>query len=207
MMGTRERRVRVLEALDTAVKQFRTREPLHPLRVPREPLALDEVVAAALGDDARLFDAASLRSRTLLSLQWRDGSTWELWVAILPSGLKLFCDSGEEESRVLASGGRNAGDDSDRLFLELLSESGGDHFGIEMSGGVPSRVRSSVGDVPFLVDVFVNLFEGSEVEEAVREASTSTPEIDHTGGRDFRVDVGRWLAVALAAPRLPGLEG
>ena len=186
----------MLEALERAVKQFRTREELYPLRVPREPIAFDEVIAQALGDDHRRFDPGTLRSRTVLHLEWDDGSAWHLWVVVLPSGLKLFCDSGEEESRILASGGRNLGDESDRLFLELLSESAGDHFGIEMSGGAPSRVRSSIGDREFLVDVFVNLFEGTGVEASIRdEAGTRevTIEAQAPNGRDFRAEVRTWL--------------
>jgi hypothetical protein len=73
---------------------------------------------------------------------------------VLPSNRKLFCDTGEEESRVLASAGRHAGDETVRLFLERLAESGGQDFGIEMSGGAPSRVRSSGADREFLVDTF-----------------------------------------------------
>jgi hypothetical protein len=196
MIPARELRVRVLEALERVVKQFRTREALYPLRVPREPIAFDDLIGQALGDDHRRFDPGTLRSRTVLHLEWVDGSAWGLWVVVLPSGLKLFCDSGEEESRILASGGRNLGDESDRLFLELLSESGGDHFGIEMSGGAPSRVRSSIGDREFLVDVFVNLFEGTEIEASIRgEAGTQelTFEAERPNDRDFRGEVGTWL--------------
>ena len=48
--------------------------------------------------------------------------------------------------------GRNAGDETDRQFLMLLSESAGETFGIEMAGGAPTRVRSSIADRAFLVD-------------------------------------------------------
>src|SRR5215213_10526723 len=72
--------------------------------------------------------------------------------------------SSDLETRVLASGGRNEGDDSDRAFLELFAESAGRHFGIEMAGGAPRSVRS-----PFprelLIDAFVNLFEVTGTEE------------------------------------------
>jgi hypothetical protein len=195
MTSSREARIRVLETLDREVKQFRTREELYPLRVPLEPLAFDEILAQALGDDGRSFDPGTLRSRTLLYLEWDDGSAWELWVIVLPSGLKLFCDSGEEETRILASGGRNLGDESDRLFLELLSLSGGDHFGIEMSGGAPSRVRSSISDRSFLADAFVDLFEGTAVEASIRDQfPTSAASAAHLpGGRDFRSEVEAWL--------------
>ena len=173
------------------------------MRVPREPLALDEVIAQALPDDHREFDPVTLRSRTLLHLEWGPGephhradAEWDAWVIALPSGLKMYCDSDDQETRILASGGRNAGDDTDRLFLQLLSESAGQHFGIEMSGGAPSRVRSSITDREFLVDLFVNLFEVSNAEESVRQAlaerETHPPGAD-ARGTDFRSDVERWL--------------
>ena len=164
----RQLRLRVLEALEDAAKQFRTREELFPIRIPREPIRLDDLVERALGDDHRSFDPSSIRARTLLHLEWDDGSLWEAWVVMLPSQLRLFCDSGAEETRVLASGGRNAGDETDRQFLMLLSESAGETFGIEMAGGAPTRVRSSIADRAFLVDVFVNLFEVRAMESEIR---------------------------------------
>jgi hypothetical protein len=201
LYARRELRVRVLDALERIVKQFRTREELYPLRVPGEPVAFDDVLEQALGDGWRSFDPGALRSRTLLHLGWDDGSTWELWVIVLPSGLKLFCDSGEEESRILASGGKNLGEESDRLLLQLLAESAGRHFGIEMSGGAPSRVRSSIADRTFLTDTFVDLFEGSSVETHIREQfAGGTREArgqDTSEGRDFRGEVEAWLGRAL----------
>lgn len=191
-VAARQQRVRVLEALESRIKQFRSREELWPLRVPHQPLLLEDVIEEALGDDHRRFDPATLRSRTLLQLAWDDGSSWEAWVAVLPSKLKVFCDSSHDETRVLASGGKNEGDETDRLFLELLAESGGRHFGLEMSGGAPSRVRSSVADREFLVDLFVNLFEGTEVERSVTGFATHDP-VDVIDGSDFRTDVERWL--------------
>jgi hypothetical protein len=197
MFADRQLRVRVLEALETRVKQFVRRDELWPLRVPREPLLLDDVIRQTLADDAGRFNPDTLRARTLLSLEWPDGSWWRAWAGALPSGLKIYCDSGEHESRVLASGGRNEGDDSDRAFLELLGESAGHHFGIEMSGGAPRSVRS-----PFprdlLVEVFVNLFEVTGAEDSVRRqldrgASTTPP----PSGHDFRADVEEWLDAAL----------
>jgi len=121
MFQQRERRNRVLEALDRLVKQFRTREDLYPLRIPHEPVLFADLVADALGDEAGRFDERAVRTRTLLTLRWDDGSSWGLWVAALPSGLKLFCDSAHDETRILASGGRNAGDESDRFFLVVIA--------------------------------------------------------------------------------------
>ena len=197
----RQLRLRVLEALEDAAKQFRTREELFPIRIPREPIRLDDLVERALGDDHRSFDPASIRARTLLRLEWDDGSLWEAWVIMLPSQLRLFCDSGAEETRVLASGGRNAGDETDRQFLMLLSESAGETFGIEMAGGAPTRVRSSIADRAFLVDVFVNLFEVRAMESEIRrdldehgmEPATDALQETTRDRTDFRVDVERWL--------------
>ena len=191
----------MLEALEDAAKQFRTREELFPIRIPREPIRLDDLVERALGDDYRSFDPSSIRARTLLRLEWDDGSLWEAWVIMLPSQLRLFCDSGAEETRVLASGGRNAGDETDRQFLTLLSESAGETFGIEMAGGAPTRVQSSIADRAFLVDVFVNLFEVRAMESEIRrdldergmEPATDALQETRRDGTDFRVDVERWL--------------
>ena len=93
---------------------------------------------------------------------------------MLPSKFKLFCDSSDDESRILASGGRNEGDESDRIFLELLAESAGEHFGIEMSGGAPVRVRTSIADRDFVVDLFLGLFEVAGIEADVRRALADT---------------------------------
>jgi hypothetical protein len=205
MSGRRILRARVLDALQARVKQFRTREELWPLRVPREPVPMDVVIQGALPDDHRDFDPFTLRARTLLRLAWgepnsnrREGRTdndsaWDVWVIALPSGVKLYCDTGEDETRILASGGRNEGDESDRLFLRLLSESAGEHFGIEMSGGAPTRVRSSIGDRAFLVDLFVNLFEVTGTEDSVRKALEDRSPPAARDISDFRSDVERWV--------------
>jgi len=188
-MNSRQARVAVLEALDRRVRQFRGREALWPLRIPVEPLVLGEVIEEALGDAARGFDIESLRSRTLLELSWDDDVTWSAWLIVLPSKTKLYCDSDSEETRILASGGRNEGDENDRVFLRLLAESGGQHFGIEMSGGAPSRVRSSIDDRAFLVDIFVELFEVTGAEDSVRRA------LSHTRTGDFQHEVESWLKI------------
>jgi len=193
MTLSRITRVRALEALEQAVKQFRTREELYPLRVPSAPVDVDELMERALGAEAATLRAADLRSRTLLHLEWDDDSTWDLWVIVLPSGLKAYCDSGPEETRLLASGGRNLGDESDRLLLERLADSGGEDFGIEMAGGVPTRVRSSLADRAFLVEVFVDLFEGTPVESELRETLGPGDAADAADGRDFQTEVERWL--------------
>ena len=181
----RQNRVRVLQALDQAVQQFRTRQPLWPLRVPHEPLSLDALIER--NASGRHFDPLTLRSRTLLWLRWDDEATWELWVIALPSGLKLYCDSNAGETRMLATGRRDSEIETDRLFLELLSESAGEHFGIEMSGGPPSMVRSPLDDRTLVVDFFLNLFEVLGMEEEIRAR------VRDRHHADFRVDVERWL--------------
>jgi hypothetical protein len=181
----RQNRVRVLQALDRAVQQFRTRQPLWPLRVPREPLSLDALIARTV-EEGR-FDPLTLRARTLLWLRWEDGATWELWVIALPSGLKLYCDTSAGETRMLATGRRDSEIETDRLLLELLSESGGEHFGIEMSGGPPTMVRSPIDDRTLVVDFFLNLFEVLGMEGEIREVIGGPPH------EDFRIDVERWL--------------
>jgi hypothetical protein len=192
-MLARQLRVSVLEAIEQRIKQFKRREDLWPLRVPGEPIALDAVVEHAIPEAARRFDIAALRSRSLLRLEWGDGNAWEAWTIVLPSGFKVYCDTSEEESRILASGGRNEGDESDRAFLQLLAESAGAHFGIEMSGGAPSRVRASIADREFLVELFVNLFEGIGAEESVRRQLPPDITPAAAEGKDFRTDVERWL--------------
>jgi hypothetical protein len=196
--------MRVLDALEQRVKQFLIRDDLWPLRVPHEPLPLGDLIDQTLGDEARTFDISSLRTRTLLALEWDDGSVWEAWVIVLPSKLKLFCDSSDDESRILASGGRNEGDESDRLFLELLAESAGEHFGIEMSGGAPVRVRAPIADRDFVVDLFLGLFEVAGMEAEIRGAlaERGVAQADTgPGGRDFREDVQAWLDQVMAKGR------
>jgi hypothetical protein len=193
-VAQRQLRVRVLEALEGRAKGFRPRQALWPLRVPSAPVRLDDVIEEALGDSSPLFDERTLRARTLLHLGWDDGAEWDAWAIALPSKAKLYCDTGDDETRVLASGGRNEGDESDRVFLQLLAESGGEAFGIEMYGGAPARVRSSIADRHFLVEFFVNLFEVTGTEASVRAA------IDDAAGAaagDFQRDVEEWLALTL----------
>jgi hypothetical protein len=203
MPPPRQLRLQVLAAVEERVKQFRTREALYPLRAPRDPVPLDDVIVQALPDDHLGFDPVTLRSRTLLTLGWADVS-WDAWVITLPSRVKVYCDSDADETRILASGGPNAGDESDRLFLTLLSESAGEEFGIEMSGGAPTRVRSSLDDRAFLVECFVNLFEVTRAEDSVRRALAADSgqvqpanELDTANGSDFRIDVERWLDLVM----------
>jgi hypothetical protein len=196
----RQSRVRVLAAIEDRVRQFRRREELWPLRVPVEPILLGDVVAQALGSGTGAFDPAALRSRPLLYFEWPDGSTWTAWVLGLPSGLKAYGDTSHDEIRILASGGRNEGDASDRAFLELLAESAGGHFGIEMGGGAPSRVRSAIADREFLIEMLVNLFELTGAEASIRRQldATAAGPLPPEPGWDFRHDVEAWLDRALA---------
>lgn len=189
MFADRQNRARVLQALERTVKQFRTREAIWPLYAPREPVSMDAVIASAL--EGATFDPLTLRARTLLWLAWPEHTTWELWVIALPSGLKLYCDTGGDETRMLATGRRDSEIETDRLFLELLSESAGQQFGIEMSGGPPSRVRSSVDDRELLIDFFVALFEEEGLQDEIRATVAQSD--------DFRADVAGWLERALKA--------
>jgi hypothetical protein len=185
--AARQNRVRLLQALDQAVRQFRTREEIWPLRVPRAPISLDDLVVRTLG--AARVDASSLRARTLLRLEWPAGDVWELWIVALPSGLKLYCDTGGGETRLLATGRRDSEIETDRLFLELLAESAGQHFGIEMAGGPPATVRSGLQDRALVVDFFVTLFEELGLETEIRAVVGQHSD-------DFRTDVDAWLAAA-----------
>jgi hypothetical protein len=195
----RQHTARVLEALEGRVKQFRRREELWPLRVPSEPILIDSVVDEALGSEGRAFDADALRTRTLLQLQWDAEAMWEVWMIALPSKTKVYFDSDGHETRVLASGGRNDGDENDRVFLQLLAETAGAAFGIEFSGGAPARVRSSIADRAFLVEFFVNLFEVTGGEESVRAAIADRHRPSDRPG-DFQQDVEEWLGTALKSP-------
>lgn len=152
-------------------------------------MSVDAVLEQAL--EGSRFDPLTLRTRTLLWLAWPVGTTWELWVLALPSGMKLYCDTGGDETRMLASGRRDSEIETDRLFLELLSESAGQQFGIEMSGGPPSRVRSSLADRDLLIDFFVALFEEEKLEAEIRREVPASA--------DFRADVAVWLSRALKA--------
>jgi hypothetical protein len=187
----RQFNLRVLETLERRVKQFRGREELWPLRVPSQPILLDDVVAEALGEDARRFDANVLRTRTLLQLEWDPHTRWGVWMIALPSKTKVYVDSDGHETRLLASGGRNEGDENDRVFLQVLAETAGSAFGIEFSGGAPSRVRTSLFDRAFLIDFFVTLFEVADDEESVRAA------ISRSASTDFQQDVAEWLQQSL----------
>ena len=192
----RQRRARVLEALELRARQFRSREDSWPFRMPHEPLDLDAIVEAALaGEDGRVpLDA--LRTRSVLRMTWPSGETWELWAVTLPSGLHLYCDASHDEARVLASAKRGNPSEADGFFLERLAESHGHVFGIEMAGPPPDRVRSSIGDREFLADVFVDLFEGTDVESRLKAEAPDPP------ARDFRAVVVDWLGRVLTAPSM-----
>jgi len=221
----RQRRALVLAALDRRTRQFRSREDSWPFRMPHDPLDLDELIAAALADEGGTVRPDALRSRAVLRLEWTAGDLWDLWVIVLPSGLHLYCDSDGRETRVLASARRGNPGEADGFFLERLAESRGHLFGIEMAGGPPDRVKSSIGDREFLADVFVELFEETGAER-VLSAECSVPSAEcsvpgagadagldadagagpgadadaDAGAADFRAVVVRWLEKVLSAP-------
>ena len=190
--SARLQRVRVLDSLELRAKQFRSREGIWPFRVPHEPLDLDELIERALDGEGRLGTEA-LGSRTVLELAW-DEHQWTLRVLTLPSGILLYCDSDGQETRILASAKRGNPADADGFFLERLAQTRGHDFGIEMAGPPPDRVRSSIGDRAFLADVFVELFEGSDAEQALRRDGRM---LDQT---DFHAIVVQWLGDVLTAP-------
>lgn len=187
----RQRRVRVLEALELRVKQFRARDDVWPFRIPHEPLDLEDIIESALADEDGWIQPDSLRSRSILRLEWDGGDAWELWAITLPSGIHLYCDSDGEETRVLASVRRGNPVEGDGFFLERLAETRGDGFGIGMEGPAPDRIKSSIGDREFLADVFVDLLEDTDASGAVRRGGASP---------DFRADIVRWLDEVLSAP-------
>jgi hypothetical protein len=192
-------RAKVLEALDLRAKQFRSREDTYPFRVPHEPLPLHELIDEALADEAGRVGDDDLRSRYVMSLHWHDGATWAAWVTTLPSGIHLYCDADAHETRVLGSLKRGSALEADHFFLELLAESRGHAFGIEMAGGVPDRVRTSIGDREFLTDVFVEMYEGTPAQGIIHAA-------EHAGTEaiDFRADVALWLDRVLVTPPQSG---
>ncbi len=194
-------RLRVLEALEERAKQFRSREAVWPFRVPHEPLSLERVLEQALEGAALPLEA--LRSRTVLRMEWGAAGrshAWEAWVIALPSGVSLYCDGDPHETRVLASVKRSNPTEADRFFLELLAESRGHHFGIEMSGTAPERVRTSIGDREFVADVFVELFEGTPAERAIHDRlQHERARAAESDGRDFRTEVERWLEETLVS--------
>jgi hypothetical protein len=200
--GDRQARLRVMELVERRVKRFGSGEDLWPLRIPPDPVSLDDLIRQALPDGHGRFDVSTLRARTLLSMAWDDGTVWELWALVLPSGLKVFCDSGGGEHRILATGGRHSGAETDRLFLERLAESGGQQFGIEMAGGAPVTVRAFGIDRDRLVEFFLHLLEVTGSEGSVRaqleRAGVAVPH--DAAGADFRHVVASWLDVAASNP-------
>jgi hypothetical protein len=202
-------RLRVLQALETRARQFRSREDVWPFRVPHEPLALDALVGTALEGEPATIDVRALRWRPILSLEWTDGpDEWEAWALTLPSGAQLYGDRGGGETRVLASVKRGSTAEADRFFLERLGESRGHAFGIELGGSVPDRVRTSVDDRDLIGDVFVDFFEATPAEGAIqRLLAGHAPAHAHAAGRDFRADVMRWLDLVLVSPPAPARPG
>ena len=191
----RQRRALVIEALELRAKQFRSREHSWPFRMPHEPLDLDAIVDDALAGEGGRVPLDALRTRSVLRLAWASGDAWELWVVTLPSGLHLYCDASHDEARVLASAKRGNPSEADGFFLERLAESHGHLFGIEMAGPPPDRVRASIGDREFLTDVFVDLFEGTDVEVDLKAEVKNA-------ANDFRAVVAAWLERVLTAPPL-----
>lgn len=185
--------------MEQRAKQFRSYENIWPFRVPHEPLLLDEIITDALADQGSTLRTDDLRSRTVLRMIFDSDQTtgsgehfWEAWVVTLPSGIMLYCDDDGTERRILASARRGNPLDADGFFLELLAETRGEAFGIQLAGRAPDRLRGSIADRAFLVDVFVELFEGTDAEQDIRTRSADAT--------DFRADVDRWLRGVWIAP-------
>ncbi|HEY2431320.1 MAG TPA: hypothetical protein VGI12_01515 [Vicinamibacterales bacterium] len=191
----RQRRVLVLDALDRRIRQFRARDGAWPFRLPNDPIDLESIVSEALGEPGTRLSHDALRTRSVLRLTWSTGDEWELWAIALPSGLQVYCDGDADETRVLASARRGNPSDADGFFLERLAETHGQLFGIEMAGAPPERVRSSIGDRAFLAEVFVDLFEGTDAEPALRADPRSSAHAS-----DFHAVVAAWLDRVLSAP-------
>jgi hypothetical protein len=186
---TRQERNALLGTLEQRVTHFRRHEDIWPFRRPHEPLDLSRLIPSPLGTRSPFPVIDALRPRTVLTMQWSEGETWTTWAITLPSGIHVYGDSDAIEHRVLASAKRGNAMEADRFFLELLAESRGQHFGIEMSGGAPSRITTSIADRAFLAEILVDLLEGTPAEADLRSAAG-----------DFRLDVERWLSAVLVAP-------
>jgi hypothetical protein len=203
----RQARLRAFEALEREAKQFRSFEGIWPFRVPHDPISLDEIVDQALGDERLPLDA--LKSRTVLRMIFdaddRHGvdHAWEAWAIALPSGIMLYCDDDGDERRILASVKRGAPVEADGFFLELLAETRGHAFGIEMAATVPSRIQTSIPDRELLVEVFLELFEGTPAQPVMEAIGPRGSRVDAGADRDFRSDVEQWLDRVLP----PGASG
>ena len=112
-----------------------------------------------------------LRTRTVLEMRWDEEQAWEAWAVNLASGIIVYCDDDGDEARVLASAKRGNPLEADGFFLELLAETRGHAFGMEMAGDAPVRLRTSIADREFLIDVFVELFEDSSAAASIVAAS------------------------------------
>jgi hypothetical protein len=185
--AARAARLRLLDLLDTRVRQFRARDGVWPFRLPPDPIDLAELA----GQAGAPLDA--LRPRTLLRFEWHDGHVWEAVVATLASGVLVYCDRDAAEVRLLASARRGNPAEADGFFLERLARSRGADFGIALVGAPPDHVRTSITDRAFLRDIFVDLFEESAAED--RRAITADPP-----AADFSNDVEAWLERVLIAP-------
>ena len=167
-------RMRALQALELTVRQFRGTDAIWPFRVPHEPIDLERVVDAVCTGN-RALNLQDLHSRPVLEMQWNDGQRWRACAITLASGVHVYCDESDEGTRVLTSVKRGNPLEADRFFLELLAESRGDCFGIEMGGTAPDLIRTPIDDRDFLCDVFVDLLEDTTAEQDVRAAVVNAP--------------------------------
>ena len=198
-------RARVLEAPEGARKQFKSYEGIWPFRIPHEPLALADIVDEALGDGTRRSRLTSrghgqardlLRSRTVWKCDGRR-HVWTAWAIALP-GIIVYCDDDGDEARVLASVKRGNPFEADGFFLELLAETRGQAFGMEMSGGAPES-RANVRS-PIAISSWTCSSSCSKIPR--RQAPfwrDRRADARDDAAKDFRADVEHWLTRTLGA--------
>ena len=200
MFAARQLRVRVLEALEGRVKQFLRREELWPLRVPREPLLVRRRPPA--GDRrrgapvrCRVAEVAHrcCRSNGQTAAAGRRGS------ACLPSGLKIYCDTGERREPACW---RRAGATKGTRATGRFSSCSPSRRAVTSASRWPAARRDRC-DHRWTASSWSiassNLFEVTGSEDSLRAQLPEPPDADAAppGGRDFRADVERWLDAAL----------
>ncbi len=170
----RQLRLRVLEALELSAKQFRTREELFPIRIPREPSGSTNSSSAPSATTAQ----RSIRPRCARAPCFASSGTMGARGTRGSSCCHLSCGSSATTWR----GMKNARARLRRAKRRRRNRPAVPHppLGIggrdlrHRDGGRRSdRVRSSIADRAFLVDVFVNLFEVRAMEAAIAPTSRS----------------------------------
>lgn len=120
-----------------------------------------------------------LRDPAILKMDWSgfpgSGSTWSLSAIVLPSGRRLYIAEAatgwDDETIVVAGSSELWSPKDDRRVLQHIFVDNGAEIGGVLSSP-PSHVFTSVGSFPFLIDLFVALFDaaGSECWGELMEA-------------------------------------